>query len=342
MILKKRPEMERALSRPDAAVRLYLLYGPDESGSRALADLLARAMGAEAERIDLAPGTLKGDPALLADEAASVSLFGGARHIRVDGAGEESLAAVEALLAAPAAGNPVALVAGALKPASKLLKAVQATPAALAFASWPPDERDFARLAAELGREAGLRLAPDIAGRVAASAGGDRAILAQEIAKYALFLDAAPDRPRELEADALDLLAADSGEADTRRLVDAVFGGRPGEAAAELARLEAEGVSGVGLVRTLSGRLLRLAELRAEVDRGDSVSAVIERQGKAVMWKDKEPMKLQLSRWTSESIARALDRLGEAGRRVMASGGPGPVAMADEVMALARQAERRR
>ena len=36
-------------------------------------------MGAEAERVDLSGAELKADPARLADEAASISLFGGAR-----------------------------------------------------------------------------------------------------------------------------------------------------------------------------------------------------------------------------------------------------------------------
>ena len=62
------------------------------------AAVLATAMGPGAERIDLDGATLRGDPARLADEAASLSLFGDARHIRVTGMGEESLAAVAALL----------------------------------------------------------------------------------------------------------------------------------------------------------------------------------------------------------------------------------------------------
>ena len=98
-------QVARALDKPDPALRLILLYGPDESGSRALASRVDKALGADAERIDLSGSQLKGDPARLADEAASISLFGGARHIRVDPAGDEAIEAVEALLEAPSAGN---------------------------------------------------------------------------------------------------------------------------------------------------------------------------------------------------------------------------------------------
>ena len=81
----KEPQITKALDNPDGTVRLYLLYGPDDSGSRALAARLERAMGPDAERIDLDGATLKEDPARLADEAASFSLFGDKRHIRVTG-----------------------------------------------------------------------------------------------------------------------------------------------------------------------------------------------------------------------------------------------------------------
>src|SRR5690242_11762473 len=124
-------------------------------------------MGAEAERTDLPGADLKADPARLADEAASISMFGGARWILVDPAGDEVVPAVEALLESPAAGNPVILLAGSLKPASKLLKLALAAPQAVAFASWLPDARDADKLAAELGRAAGLVLRPDVARRLA-------------------------------------------------------------------------------------------------------------------------------------------------------------------------------
>ena len=106
--MKAKPaDFQRALARP-AETRLFLLYGPDESGSRALVRKLGEAMGPEAERIDFKGADLKEDPARLADEAAAISMFGGARWILVEQAGDEILPAVEALLEAGAAGNPVA------------------------------------------------------------------------------------------------------------------------------------------------------------------------------------------------------------------------------------------
>ncbi|MET1110363.1 MAG: DNA polymerase III subunit delta, partial [Allosphingosinicella sp.] len=198
----KRAEMERALRSP-SAWRFFLLYGPDESGSHSLIRAAAAGAGAEAERVELTGAELKADPARLADEAASISLFGGARYIVVQPAGDESLAAVEALLQAPAAGNPVLLIAGALKPASKLLKLALAEPAALALASYAPEGAEAERLVIEMARGEGLTARPDVARRLADACAGNRAMLALELQKLALFLDSAPDRPKPLDHEAL-------------------------------------------------------------------------------------------------------------------------------------------
>lgn len=187
-----RAQISRALDQPDGATRFYLLYGPDLAGSRELAGRLAAAMGADAERIDLAGPALQSDPARLADEAASIGLFGGARHILVDGAGDEIAAAVKALIDAPSAGNPVVAIAAALRRDSALLKLALDSDRAIAFASYLPEGADAERLAGAIAREAGVRLRPELVRRLVAQTGGDRALLRQETAKFALYLDASP------------------------------------------------------------------------------------------------------------------------------------------------------
>lgn len=338
-----RGQAERALRGKAADHRLILLHGPDDAGSRVLAAELAVAMGPEAERIDLAPATLKSDPARLTDEAAAGSLFGGPRHILVEGAGDESLAAIEALLEAPAAGNPVVVIAGPLRGTSKLLKLVTAAPTALAFASYPPSADDMARLCVEQGRGHGLRIDPEVARRLAAAAGGDRAILSRELQKYALYLDAAPERPADLSHDAVDALSADSGEADLDRLVTAVLSGAPGIAEAELARLAATGTSGVPIVRAIQRRLLLLADLRAQVERGNSIATVVGRPSSGVRGRDQEAaVSRQLQLWTADRLATALSRIAEAGRAAMSARGPGTLAVDASLNLIARNAARAR
>jgi len=336
-----RPQVEKALKAP-GDIRFFLLHGPDEAGSRALAKMLGAALGTEAERIDLSGAELRGDPARLADEAASISMFGGARWILVEPAGDEAVPALEALLEAPAAGNPVVLVAAGLKPASKLLKLALGAPAAMAFASYPPDGREAGQLVLGLARGLGLILRPDVAGRIAAGCSGNRAIIEQELAKFALYAGASPEAPKPIDHDVVDALGAAADEGDLSRLVDSAAGGNAAALEAELVRLHAEGLEGITFLRAMLRRMALLARLRAEVERGAEPGAVMASAGKSIFFKEKDGIERQLRRWPAALIAKAMTRLSDAERQVKSAGAVGPVAADAELFAICRQAARLR
>jgi DNA polymerase-3 subunit delta len=331
--------VERALKVPSPTQRFILLYGPDEAGSRALARLAGTS---GAERIELSGAEIKADAARLADEAASMSLFGEARYVLVEPAGDEIVPAVEGLLASSSADNPVVIVAGALKPTSKLLKLALASKIALAHVSYPPDARNAPRLVQEMARENGLSIRHEVARTLSDSAAGNRAIIAQELAKLALFLDASPERPQMVDEAAVAAIGAAREEGDLSRLVDSVGSGNAARLQAELLRLSSEGVEGIPLIRAVLRRLVTLAGMRAEVEGGRSVESVIAAKGKAIFWKEKDAVASQLARWPSETIARGMGRLLEAERQVKASGGLGPLAVDEELFAICRQAARLR
>jgi DNA polymerase III subunit delta len=311
----KEAQIAKALDNPDGAVRLYLLYGPDESGSRALAARLERAMGPDAERIDLDGATLKEDPARLTDEAASFSLFGDKRHIRVTG-GDECTNAVIALLEAETVGNAVVFVAGALKPASSLLKAALDHPAVMGCINYKPEGAGADALAVSIGRTCGLRLQPAVAARLAANCLGDRGVLEREIEKLALYLDAAPDRPREANDEALAAIGADLGEADTGRLVNAVLSGDLPTLTEELTEIEASN-GWVPAMRALQRRLILLARLRSDVDAGKSPAAAVASLGKALFFKEQPAVTAQVSCWSAASFGPAFrERRRNHGKRI--------------------------
>jgi DNA polymerase-3 subunit delta len=223
-----------------------------------------------------------------------------------------------------------------------LLKLALAAPGALAFASYVPDARDADRLAQEIARAEGLTVRPDVARRIAESCGGNRALIGQELAKFALYAGASPETPRTIDHDVIDALGAGSDGGDLSRLVDSVAGGDAAGLAAELARLHAEGVEGITLLRAMLRRVALLARLRAEVDRGSTASAVMASSGKSLFWKEKDEVGRQLSRWRAALLAKAMSRLLEAELQVKASGGIGPLAADEELFTICRQAARLR
>ena len=147
----------RALDSADPAIRLYLFHGPDEAGARALAARLGKALGPGAERVDMTAAQLKADPARLADEAASISMFGDRRWIRVDPATDDAAEAIAALLEASAGGNPAVAIGPGLRKDSRLVKLASASAAAIVHACDVPEGRDADAMAAEMGRAGGSR-----------------------------------------------------------------------------------------------------------------------------------------------------------------------------------------
>lgn len=336
----QRGSILRSVEQPDRSIRFYLFHGPDDAGSRALAERLLKA--GNAEKVALAGSAVKADPALLAAEAGAMSLFGGARLIWVDPAGDEIVEGVEALLGAAAVESPVVAIAGALRKTNALLKLAEAHDAALAHASYAPEGRDADRMVIEAGRLEGLVVDSALASRLAAACTANQAIVAHELAKFALYLDAAPDRPKELTHDIVDLLGVDSGDGDMMRLGDLALAGRANDLFEELDRVALSRNEAIPVVRALQRRLLQLASLRAQVEQGKSVDAVMTSMGKALFWKDKGLMQQLLSGWNAERLAAMLERSAALEKAIMFSDEPPVAALEEELTTIARAAGRRR
>lgn len=332
-------QIARAVAAPPTEIRFYLLHGPDEAGAAALAATLGGALGSGAERVDVTGAQLRGQPGRLAEEAASLSLFGDRRWVRAAPVGEESVEAATLLLRAPRAEHPVVLIAPTLKTTSKLVKLAIAEPRAMAFACYVPEGRDAERMVSVMAQELGLRCGEGVPARLAAATGADRAVLARELDKLALYLDAAPDRPAVLTEEVLDACGAALEEGDTGPVIAAtVSGDGPGLAAA-LSRYERAGQSGVPLLRQLARRLILLAELRGAIDGGEGIDAVLERH--RVFFKEKPATVAALRRWTTPALQAALVRVRSAERRLMDGQGAGEVVAQSEAVAVARIAAAR-
>lgn len=337
MTAVKRPDLQRRLAAWDPAIRLILLSGPDESASRGLALEALKALGDPTDPMALTDFTadeLKSDPAKLADEAASVSMFGGRRVIRVTGAADSTAEAVRILLAAPVAGNPVVMLAGDLAKSSALRKLAEDSPHALALHSYPLTGADLERWLQAEARALGLRLETGVADRFLSATGGDTGILASELAKFALFLDATPEMPKTLERGHLLALGADSAEEDMGLLVQAIIAGN-GPAAERQLRL-LDGSSAIPALRALARRLLQMAEARAAVDAGQQPQAAVKALRPPIFWKDVDMVAASLRNWPMPRIRQALAALLAGEQAIKTPRSPGDTAGWQAIAALAQ------
>ena len=326
----------RAVDQPGRDIRFYLFHGPDDAQSRALGARLVEALGAS--RFLISAGSIKSDPASLADEAGAMNLFGGVRVVWIEPATKDIEGGVVALLEGPTTESPVVAIAGALPKSSTLLKLAETSPDALAFAAYAPEGQDAERMVIDVGRRFGLKIGAPVAARIAAAAANDQAIVARELEKLALFIDASPHAPKELDHDAIDAVGAANSEGDFLRLADLALSGSVGELADELARLPAGGSEAIPVVRSLQRRLLMLAPAAARVERGERPDAVMASLGKALFWKEKPLIAGMLAKWSAADLATVAERTGKLERELMFTPVPDREALGEEMLAIARKA----
>jgi DNA polymerase-3 subunit delta len=327
----------RTVDQPNPQVRFYLFYGADEGQSRGLAERLREALGAT--KTIVAASALKSDPAALADEASAMSLFGGKRLVWIEPATKDIEEAAMAVLEGPETENSIVAIAGQLPRTSPLLKLAESSPLAVAFASYIPEGEDAQRMVVDVGRRFGLKIGSSIAARVAASCGNDQAIVAQELQKFAIYIDASPNSPKELAHEAIDALGTDT-EGDFLKLADLALGGDLAGLNQELERLPAGGSEAIPVVRSLQRRLVMLAPARARVERGESPDAVMTSMGKSVFFKEKPLIARMLSNWNAERLARVAERVGRLERAIIFTDTPEQATLAEELLAIAREARR--
>jgi DNA polymerase III subunit delta len=321
-------------------IRLFFIFGQDESAVADIAAQMAEQLGS-AERVDIDSDRIRSDPALLADEASSLSLFGDKRYVRLNFRREEGLTAVENLLALDSDANPVIATAGNLTKASKLRKLVEGHPRAMAHICYLPEEGDAAAAVMAYAATVGLKLDRSLAARISRYTGQDRKLAQAEVEKLSLYYDASPQRPATVEVAAFEALSAETGEENVSGLVNQVMGGDLRGTGRELVAARDMGVDAIRIIRALQRRVTLLGSMRAKVDNGASPGAVV-KATRSIFWKESDDFVKQLARWPSARLAGLNGHLIDVEAKLMSvREGLGTVILEEELIRIARAAARR-
>jgi DNA polymerase-3 subunit delta len=124
------------------------------------------------------------------------------------------------------------------------------------------------------------------------------------------------------------------------RIGDLALAGRMDELLDDLARLPRGGAEAIPMLRALQRRLLMLAPLRARVEQGERIDAVMTSLGKALFWKDKPLVQRLLTTWSAARIAQAAARVAELEKQVLLSPISDEAALGQTLVTIARAAAR--
>jgi DNA polymerase-3 subunit delta len=270
-------QVEAFLKKPDPRIRGVVIFGNDDGliAERGLA--LARTVCEDLKDpfrvVDIAGDALKGDPARLADEFGAMSLMGGRRVIRVRPAGEESVAALENLVAAPAGDALVIVEAGNLTPRSGLRALAETEPCLAALPCYMDNEAALEALVESAARAQGLAVDPEALDWIVDRLGGDRGQSRSEVDKLLLYKVSDSGKTITL-ADAMAVLG-DTASIGIDDVIAATFDGEPAALDRALDRVFAEGGNAVQLVRSLQRHADQLHLVSGHAAKGGSLEAAM-------------------------------------------------------------------
>ena len=331
--MKLTPQRVGAFLRDPGPCRVVLLYGEDVGMIRDRAEALVRVVAGSLDDPFLVAELGRDDIGLLADEAASLSLTGGRRVVRLRDATDAAAAAVTAMLKGPAPAL-VVIEAPSLAARSRLRTLLEAAPDGVAVGCYPEEGRALEETIRMVLTEMGVGIDGDAMTWLAAQLGADRASTRQEVEKLALYVG---------PGGRVDLAAATACVGDTAGLSldDALFAATEGHVAMADRALElaiAEGAAPVGMLRAGLMHLQRLHRVRLAMDEGLPAAEAARSARPPVFFKRMGAFSKALGLWSSDALMAALAGLAEAERACKRTGAPDLVLSRNAVMALARRA----
>lgn len=338
-----RQQIALQLKALDPAIRAVLIYGPDEGLVRERARQIAQQVVSDEKDAFRVARPNRSDiiaaPGKLADEMGALSLTGGRRLVRIDGADERILQAIDEALS-DTTGDTLLLVTGAeLGPRSKLRRGFESAADRLAIPCYREEGAALEALVRQRAGEKKVRLNDDAVRALADAIAGNRALLDLELEKLATFLG-----NQELTLDLPQIVALIGGaaELELRDLAAAMTAGDLARLDVLIDRAQSEGQAAISILRVVTNRLRQLHYLRGAMDRGQSFEAAAQKLRPPLFFKDKPALRRDVGRWPLARIAAALKLTLEAERQCKSDVGAAEAISARTCLRLAASVTSRR
>ena len=323
-----------AFLRDPGACRIVLLYGDDAGMIRDRGSALVRAVAGSLDDPFLVVELTREEIGRLPDEAASLSLTGGRRVVRVRDPTDAAVAQVRLVLKSRAPAL-VVLEASSLASRSKLRTELEAASDGAAIACYPEEGRALETTIRDTLKRAGAAIEADALTWLSGHLGADRAATRAELEKLALY--AGPGGRVDLGT-----AMACVGDLAGLSLDDALFAATIGDVATADRALElamAEGAAPVQVLRAGINHLHRMQRARMAMDEsGQSAADVTRALRPPLFYRRVAVFNRALGLWSSQALDAASRGLREAERGCKRTGWPDQVLCRNAILVIARRA----
>ncbi|MDX1921578.1 MAG: DNA polymerase III subunit delta [Alphaproteobacteria bacterium] len=315
------------IEKPDMAMRVFLVYGPDAGLVRERAQKLCAKCVPDVNDpfsvSEISPSTLDENPSRLHDEMSSISMMGGRRLVRMRDAGEASaFSAIDHLLSnLPSGDSVLVLEAGELDKRSKLRNRVEDDAKAMAIPCYAEEGADLTATISSMIKAEGFTIDRDALAALAAVLPPDRSGIRMEVDKLISYAWKETDKKITTEHISACITDAAGEEVD-----DAVWAAASGDIAkldAMLAKLHAEGVQPIQFLRAATRHLTKIYEGLGKMEEEHmGAMEAVKTMRPPIFFKREAQMQKQLRTWTLGKVMDAMCALLEAEMKVKTTGMP--------------------
>ena len=309
MVAIRSNQIAAVLSRPDATLSAFLIYGADTGlvSERAgqLAKVLAKRENPPGEIVRIDESELEQDGERLSTELLTLAMFGGRKIVRTSLSRRLTGAGLRDLLSGPPLVGILIVEGSNLKPDDTARKVFESSPSAAAIPCFPDDADTLDAMINEVLKNHRLSITPEAREMLIARLGADRALSRGEVEKLALYAAG----KGTIEVDAVDAIVGDASELAMERVIDAAAAGDAAAAVSGCQRMIASGDGAQSVIAAVQWHFARLHRVRSGIDAGRSVDDAFRQLRPPVFSKRRTAMEGQARRWTGPKLVQALARI---------------------------------
>jgi DNA polymerase-3 subunit delta len=308
-MIVKSSEADRTAKNPPRGLVAALVFGPDSGLIRERAETLLKTVVddlADPFRVaDLDEQTLSGDPARLSDEAASISMLGGRRVVRVRGAGNGLAGLFESFLSDPKGDALVVVEGGDLAKGAALRRVFESAENAVAIPCYLDSQNGLSDVVRDALKAEGLSIASDALADAVSRLGSDRGVTRRELEKLALYAQGR----KQVALEDVRAIMGDEAEVRIEEVCDAAGTGDLVRLDLALERLWTADVSAVAVLRQAMSHFQRLLLVGSA---RESLDEAMRKLRPPLHFSRTASFKSQAQKWNEAKLFEALDLLLES------------------------------
>jgi len=338
----KAHEVDRYLQKPDQNHRVILIYGPDRGLVSERANLLAKKSGVDLSdpfsTIVIDAEDAASEPTRIADEAHTVSMFGGDRLVWIKGSTQKNLAgALQPVLDLPPQDTLILVEGGDLKKSAPLRTRIEKAKSAIALPCYQDQARAIDMLIDQEVASHKLSIDQNAKTLLKSLLGDDRMASRGEVSKLCLYAS----NDGTITTDHVLAIVGDASSLAVDTVIDAASLGDIATMEHTFKRLIARGTAVFQVVNAAQRHFQMLHKAKCQIEsNGQPASSVISALRPPVNFQRKDKVIRAASIWSATALERVLSRLEKVSLETRSNASLSVSLTATALLAIAIEAKR--